>query len=707
MAKSGRSSFRRILLSRILLLSVPVLLLGEAVAFRKARSSLLETARWNLTESAVKKGENIQNAIAALKTSLLLASQTTVLQRSSPQQAQMFLEQLAPQLPRFTECIQLINLQTGELVASTCGNQLIDAPEKHHPWSQQQDTFAMSSSLIQVKPVLPVDLQQSTQPLETDNNRFPGQLQLLLCAPVYNSAGQLQYALSVQSALHQNENDAPGLLAGSTVVIDQDGTIIAHPFAERVGRHIEQEVDAQRLKSIVGNAIAGRKDFLHLSLKKNGPELLAGYNVIPSPITSQVGQHWIILAVTRLDHALFGLKEITVILIVLTVCLLGASLWATLYVARDLARPLEKLRDYALNLQSYHVAERVPHNFKIREVEQLAEALYHMVERLKASAEEVETAWQEAQASNRLKSEFLATTSHELRTPLNAIIGCIRLIRDGCCDDREEELEFLARADEAAIHLLGIINDLLDLAKIEAGKLSLVTEPIDLQQILKEVINLQTVHIQQKGLQLIMMVEPGLILVQADPAKLKQVLLNVIGNAVKFTDKGSITIKTQIESTAAHRDGGSTSQVVVTVEDTGVGIDPAQQHKLFRPFVMVDGTTTRKFGGTGLGLAISRNLMELMGGSITLHSAGKGMGTTVAIALPLMDLSLLPTPLPPMHSSHQEQQQRAASIGFVNEPSLPEIGLSEKIEEAKVFDSVSYAAGAKADENKNGGVSCL
>jgi signal transduction histidine kinase len=444
-----------------------------------------------------------------------------------------------------------------------------------------------------------------------------------------------------------------------------------------------------------------------LSFKKNGPELLAGYNVIPSPITSQVGQHWIILAVTRLDHALFGLKEITVILIVLTVCLLGASLWATLYVARDLARPLEKLRDYALNLQSYHVAERVPHNFKIREVEQLAEALYHMVERLKASAEEVETAWQEAQASNRLKSEFLATTSHELRTPLNAIIGCIRLIRDGCCDEREEELEFLARADEAAIHLLGIINDLLDLAKIEAGKLSLVTEPIDLQQILKEVINLQTVHIQQKGLQLIMMVEPGLILVQADPAKLKQVLLNVIGNAVKFTDRGSITIKTQIESTAAHRDGGSTSQVVVTVEDTGVGIDPAQQHKLFRPFVMVDGTTTRKFGGTGLGLAISRNLMELMGGSITLHSAGKGMGTTVAIALPLMDLSLLPTPLSPMHSSHQEQQQRAASIGFVNEPSLPEIGLSEKIEEAKVFDSVSYAAGAKADENKNGGVSCL
>ena len=701
MAKLGQSSFRRILLARILLLSVPVLLIGEAVTFRKARSSLLETARWNLTESAVKKGENINNAIAALKTNLLVASQTTVLRSGSPQQVQKFLEQLAPKLPPHTQCIQLTNLQTGKLIASTCGNQQLDPHQDGDFWSQQQQPLELDSGLIDIKPVLPPNVQQpAPQVGKADPIGSQGQLQLLLCAPVYNSVGQLQYVLSVQSALHQKESDEPGLLAGYTVVIDQGGTILAHPLPERVGRHISREADAERLKSIVSNAIAGRKDFLHLAFDKRGPELLAGYNVIPSPLTNEPGQHWIILAVTRLDNALFGLQEIKVILIVLTIGLLGASLLASLYLARDLARPLEKLRDYALNLQSFHVAERVPHNFNIREVEQLAEALDRMVERLKASAEEIETAWQEAQNSNQLKNEFLATTSHELRTPLNAIIGCIRLVRDGCCDDREEELEFLERADEAAIHLLGIINDLLDIAKIEAGKLSVVLEPIDLQQILKEVINIQTAQFQQKGLQLITKNCQEQILVSADPAKLKQVLLNVIGNSVKFTEQGSITIKTHIEPTPNHGDSGSKQRVVVTVKDTGVGIDPAQQHKLFRPFVMVDGTTTRKFGGTGLGLAISRNLMELMGGSITLHSAGISKGTTVELTLPIIDVSLLPTPSTSLQPPHQSSPELFESVSFMSEASMSEIELSEELEES-LFDSVSSITGVQTDENVN------
>lgn len=688
MAKPGQLSFRRILLSRILLLSIPVLLIGEAVTYRKARSSLQETARWNLTESAVKKGENINNAIAALKTSLLVASQTSIL-RNTPQQAQSFLEQLAPQLPPYTQCIQLSDIQTLKPIASTCGNRIIDQAGKSTTWNVQQQQLSLAPEQIEVKPVV-TQLQQSRQVGIANSS---GQLQLILRAPVYNSAGKLQYVLSVQSALHQKESDEPRLLAGFTVIIDQNGTILAHPIASRVGRNIAQEPDAERLKSIVKQAIAGRKDFLHLSFERNGPELLAGYNVIPSPITTDSQRHWVILAVTRLDNALFGLQEIKVILIVLTVGLLGASLLATLYLTRDLARPLEKLRDYALNLESYHASVRVPHNFQIREVEQLAEALDHMVERLKASAEELETAWQEAQTSNQTKSEFLATTSHELRTPLNAIIGCIRLVRDGCCDDKQEELEFLERADEAAIHLLGIINDLLDIAKIEAGKFSLVMEPIDLRQILNEAIDLQTIHIQQKGLQLITTDIKEPILVKADPAKLKQVLLNVIGNAVKFTDSGSITIKTQIHSKNNYADSNSTYSVVVTVQDTGVGIEPTQQHKLFHPFVMADGTTTRKFGGTGLGLAISRNLIELMAGNIILDSAGYGKGTTVEITLPL--LALLPTPPASVQLSDQSGQEQAQS-SHASVMSLPDVDLSE-VEES----SASHVAKTKVARNAN------
>ncbi len=603
MAKLGQSSFRRILLSRILLVSVPILFIGEAITFRKARSSLLETARQNLTESAERKGQSISNAIAALKANLLLASQTRALQEGTASSAQQFLNQLAAQLPKRIQCIQLTDLQTNNIIASTCGNEHINSDRDDSQWSRFLGRLP-EPNYIRIKPVL-------TLHGRTELNRPQGQLQLLLSTPVYNSAGQLRYVLSMEVALHHKEREQPGSLAGSTLVIDQNGTILAHPMADRVGQNIQQ-ADAKRLQNIIKNVIAGRQEFLQLALEKNGEDFLAGSTAIASPVTNEPNQRWIILAVTRLDNALFGLREIKLIMFVLTLGLLGASVLATLYIAHDLAQPLEKLRDYALNLQSHH-ATRVPHNFKIREFDQLAEALEQMLERLKAWADEVEMAWKAAQAANESKNKFLATTSHELRTPLNAIIGCVRLVRDDCCDDREEEIEFLNRADEAAIHLLGIINDLLDVAKIEAGKLSVVTEPIDLRYVLKEVINLQSVQIQQKGLQLIVPDWQEPIPIQADPAKLKQVLLNVIGNAVKFTQEGSITIRTQVE-VAAYLNSANTSQVIVTVEDTGVGVAPDQQHLLFRPFVMVDGTTTRNFGGTGLGLAIPRNLIELMGG---------------------------------------------------------------------------------------------
>jgi signal transduction histidine kinase len=691
MAKPGQSSFRRILLSRLLLLSVPVLLTGVYVTYRKARSVLLETARQNLTESAVRKGESIQQSITALQANLVTASETVVLQSSSPESYKPFINQLAQQLPTPIQCVQLSDLKTKAIAASTCDNQLL-TPTEVNLWPKEQRQFVLNRSKVYVTALLPQQpstvlkgTPPSSNPPDTEKAKQPdstGQLNLVLSAPVYNSAGQLQYALSIQSALVQPERVERGSLSGYPVVITEEGTILSHPYPDRVGSNINQEADAARLKDVVKNAIAGRKDFQHLfSFEKNGVELLAGYASIPSPITAQQNQQWTILAVTRLDSALAGLKDIQEVLFILTCCLIAASFLATLYIARYLARPLEKLRDYALNNSRLHSTGRIPQNFQIREINQLSEALDGMIVRMRDWAEELEAAWKEAQAANQLKNEFLANTSHELRTPLNGIIGCLRLVRDGFCDDREEELDFLQRADDAAIHLLGIINDVLDIAKIEAGKLSVEMEPVDLRKLLNEVINLQAVPIQQKGIQFHTTDLHEVIAVCADPAKLKQVLLNVVGNAVKFTNSGSITISTRIEptpETAApslkarpHQGSGSidsgdfssrkekggvssrengtkdaslgadASQVVVTVKDTGIGIDPTQQHKLFRPFVMVDGSTTRQFGGTGLGLAISRNLMGLMQGSITLSSKGDGQGTTVEIVLPIIEQSRL------------------------------------------------------------------
>lgn len=613
MVNFRQSSFRRILISKILLLSVPVLLIGEFVGYKKARSSLIEIAHQNLTESAILKGESIVDTIDALKSNLFVASQTTVLQSGQPQLVQQFVTQLAKEFPRQIKCIQLTNPSSNNIIAGNCGKQLTSF-----------NNFSASRNKVKIEPILPAKIR--TNSLENQ----PSNLELNLSSPVYDTQGKLRYTLSMQSQLlHEKITNNPGLLTGSTVVIAENGTILAHPIFQRVGTNIAEHSDGKKLEQIVKNAISGDEEASDLFFEED-KQLLAGYTAIDSPVDDG-GQKWVILAVTSLDNALVGLKEIKLILFVLTVGLIGATLLASLYVARYLARPVEQLRDYALNLHLSDNSSPVLHDFNIREFNQLAQAVFQMVERLKAWSEELEIAWKDAKTANQSKSHFLATTSHELRNPLNIIINSIRLVRDDMCDDREEEKEFLKRADETAIHLLGIINDLLDISSIEAGKLSVAIKPIDFCQVINEVISLQSLNIRQRGLQLNAPILEKQIRVNADTAKLKQVLINVIGNATKFTEAGSITITTEILNR------NNKSWVTVAVKDTGIGIDTEQQQKLFRPFVMVDGATTRKYNGTGLGLAISRNLIELMGGTITLESPGINQGTTVKITLPLID----------------------------------------------------------------------
>ncbi len=686
----GQSSFRRILLSRLLLLSVPVLLMGVYVTYRKARSAFLDTARQNLTESAIRKGESIQQSVEALRSNLASASDAEVLKLDAPKNHQIFISQLAEILPTNILCAQLTNLRTNQTTTTTNCNEPLEINSLL--WSERQNQVLTTPNRVDVKLLLP-----STS-LLTEANNIPetalnNQLKIWLTAPVYDRGGKLKYALSVKSAILNQERVKAGSLAGYTVVINQDGIILAHPFIQRVGRNIRQMPDANRLETLLKNAIAGKQDFFHLFfLEKDGVELVAGYSSIFSPISEDRQHKWIILAVTPLDHALLPLKEIRQALVAMTFGLIAASSLATLYMSSELARPLEQLRDYALKEETLHSGDLPPQNFQIREFNQLSLALNEMVTRLRAWGEEIVSAWKEAQNANQLKSEFLATTSHELRTPLNGIINCVRVVKDDYCDSKEEEIEFLQQADDAAIHLLEIINDVLDISKIEAGKLSVTLEKIYLQKILHEVIDLQLAPIQHKGLQLKTTIKPEKIIVNADPAKLKQVLINVVGNAVKFTDAGTIAITVQVEhdsrvieqeelknshlsssgsalrgasvkaktqsqadsKTVAkespnHRPQNSAQmltkiprkqeKVTITVSDTGIGIDPSQQDKLFRPFVMVDGSTTRRFGGTGLGLAISRNLIELMGGTISLYSAGENQGTTVNIVLPLAETS--------------------------------------------------------------------
>jgi signal transduction histidine kinase len=622
---SGQSSFRRILLSRLLLVSVPVLLIGVYVTYRKARTAFLETARQNLAESAVRKAESIDRTIASLENNLLMASDSVVFRQSSLAEKKLFLREWLDRFPNSIDCTTLLDVETGKPVFdSICENQESVHREREilpkvplDRWPQQSPGFPVHTPEIFVKNVLPLPVR-STTPRKH-------QLELLFAVPLYDERERLRYILTLRASLLDRESIPQGSLSGYSVVIAQNGTILADPERERIGQKIDGSTDSGRLNILIENAIKGRQDFLHLFSFDRGEELVAGYSAINSPITGESSQKWIVLAVSPVNTALSALGQIWETIFYLVFALLLASVITIVLIARDLARPLEKLRDYALNADNIHSKKPIPQNFHVREIDQLSLALQGMIERLRAWGEEVVLSWKEAQNANRLKNEFLATTSHELRTPLNGIIGCIRCVKDGLCDSEEESDEFLQQADDAAVHLLGIINDILDIAKIEAGKQSVNPELVDLEQIITEVINLQGGQIQRKGLQLTLGDKGVAPPVYADPAKLKQVLLNVLSNATKFTEYGEISITTATKEDRA----------IVTITDTGIGIAPGQQAKLFRPFVMIDGSTTRRFGGTGLGLAISKNLMEMMGGEITLFSPGQGLGTTVEVSVPL------------------------------------------------------------------------
>ncbi|MGB3691732.1 MAG: response regulator [Spirulinaceae cyanobacterium] len=236
---------------------------------------------------------------------------------------------------------------------------------------------------------------------------------------------------------------------------------------------------------------------------------------------------------------------------------------------------------------------------------------------------------------NQLKDEFLKNISHELRTPLNGITGCLQILKDDLYDDEEEQQELIQEANNSALHLISLIDDVLDLSVLEAGQLSLDLQEIDLGNCLQEAISLKQPRIQQKNLQFNVNLSLEPIKVKANFRKLKQVFFNILDNAIKFTASGSITISTKIQI-QDHTDCGKNPLALATIQDTGIGIEPEKVKKIFEPFVMADGSTTRSYAGNGVGLSIAHKLITLMGGSIKIASSGKNQGTTVTVTLPII-----------------------------------------------------------------------
>ncbi|MEO0986824.1 MAG: ATP-binding protein [Cyanobacteria bacterium J06639_14] len=632
-------SFRRLLVFRLLVLGIPILLIGQYFTLRKARTGLLETARQNLASSAVRKAEFLRQSGDTLGNEAQILAQAQVLQGDDLNEIESMLTQFTTKTPLSSTCIQLTDALATEVLVSTC-EVPVPLPQTPLPWSETANSTSRQFALLDVS-------SPSVEPPRANEPDRYTQVQMTWAVPVYGPESSLKYTVFLQARLSQLENISARSLVGYTVLLDETGNVVIHPNAELVGQSIEEIGDADRLGNILRSATAGRQETLHLfQFLPSYDEWLAGYSSLEIEVTPKQVQTWTVLAVTPLDHALQGLADIRNVLILFTLGLLTAQILLVLYLARRLSSPIERLCQYAKDIQDLSHLKEVPQNFQVWELNHLAKIFNKMIMRLEQKAHALQHAWQDAKIANQLKSEFLANTSHELRTPLNAIIGCIRLVKDDCCDSEAEAQEFLETADQAAMHLLGIINDILDIAKIEAGTLEVNPTVVDVRKTVEEVVTLQNLQIRQKGLYLKCSQSNQPLWVVADPAKLKQVLLNIVYNAVKFTDAGEIKIDVHGET----EDDPQTSvslpnnihlptavpRVIVSVSDTGVGISPSQQEKLFQPFVMADGSTTRQHQGTGLGLSISRNLINLMGGSIALYSAGVGQGTQVLFALPLV-----------------------------------------------------------------------
>jgi signal transduction histidine kinase len=259
--------------------------------------------------------------------------------------------------------------------------------------------------------------------------------------------------------------------------------------------------------------------------------------------------------------------------------------------------------------------------------------VWHDIAERKAVEAALRAAKEAAESANRTKSEFMTRMNHELRTPLTAIIGFSRVLMQGKQGVLSEgALRYADRIRANGMHLLSLINQILDVAKVEAGRMDLDAEPVDVDSLVRETIAMLEATADAKGIVLRGELPEHLSVVVTDLGKLRQILINVVGNAIKFTDEGEVCVRVDI-------DPASRRPVSIAVRDTGIGIPPERQQKVFEPFEQGDSSTRRQFGGTGLGLSIVKTFAQLIGATIEVQSQ-VGQGTTFTIWLASADLEL-------------------------------------------------------------------